>query len=147
MYSQPFYEDVEIGMEIPPLTKNPTTRQLVKWAGASGDYYEIHYDKDFAQKAKLPGIIVHGMLQQAFLGQLITDWIGVQGTLKKLNCRNKDILFPSENVISKGKVIEKHIQGNECYIECDVWVEDPTGRITTSGKALVVLPSRMAADQ
>ncbi len=50
MGKQVFYEDVEVGMEIPPLVKTPSTRQLVMWAGASGDYYEIHYDKDFALK-------------------------------------------------------------------------------------------------
>ena len=49
MASQPYYEDIEVPYEIPPLVKLPSTRQLVKWAFASGDYYEIHYDKDFAQ--------------------------------------------------------------------------------------------------
>jgi len=46
---QVFYEDVSEGMEIPSLLKHPTTRQLVMWAGGSGDLYEIHYDKDFAK--------------------------------------------------------------------------------------------------
>lgn len=144
MPTQPFYEDIEVGIEIPQLVKHPTTRQLVKWAGASGDYYEIHYDKDFAQKAKLPGVIVHGMLQQAFLGQLVTNWMGVQGTLKKLSCRNRDVLFPGEDVVCKGKVIDKYVQGGEHCVECDVWVEDSKGRVTTSGKAVITLPSRMA---
>ena len=83
MAEQVFYEDVEVGSEIPCLVKHPTPRQLVKWAGASGDYYEIHYDKDFAQANGLPGIIVHGFVQvvarrgvgssQPFLGRLRLD--------------------------------------------------------------------------
>ena len=79
-----FYEDIEVGSEIPALVKCPTTMQLVKFAGASGDYYPIHYDKDFAQANGLPGVIVHGWLTLSFLGQMITDWMGESGTLVKL---------------------------------------------------------------
>ena len=50
-----YYEDIEAGSEIPTLVKYPTTMQLVKYAGASGDYYQIHYDKDFAMANGLPG--------------------------------------------------------------------------------------------
>ena len=48
MVKQLYYEDVDEGEEVPVLVKSPTNRQLVKFTGASGDYYEIHYDKDFA---------------------------------------------------------------------------------------------------
>ena len=42
MSPQPvYYDDVQVGDAIPSLVKNPTTRQLVKYAGASGDYYEV----------------------------------------------------------------------------------------------------------
>ena len=39
MAKQVYYEDVIAGSEIPPLVKQPTTHQLVMWAGAAGDYY------------------------------------------------------------------------------------------------------------
>ena len=81
MRQQLYYEDIEAGTEIGPLVKQPDTRQLVMWAGASSDYNPIHYDKDFAQSRGLPGVIVHGQLVCSFLGQLITDWIGEQGGL------------------------------------------------------------------
>ena len=74
-----FWEDVEEGMAIPTIVKVPSTRQLVQYAGASGDFYEIHYDKDYAQGTGLPGVIIHGALKNAFLAQLVTDWIGEQG--------------------------------------------------------------------
>ena len=61
------------------MVKEPTTRQLVQYAGASGDFYEIHYDKDFALGNMLDGPILHGALKSAFLGQLVTDWMGPLG--------------------------------------------------------------------
>ena len=61
---QVYFEDVTEGMDIPTLEKNPTSRQLVQYAGASGDFYEIHYDKDYAIGNELPGPIIHGSSQE-----------------------------------------------------------------------------------
>lgn len=141
MAKQLFYEDVEVGTEIPALVKHPTTRQLVMWAGASGDYYEIHYDKDFAQNSGLPGVIVHGWLTFSFLGQLVTDWIGEQGTLKKIGCNYRGMHFPGEDLICKGKVVKKYVQNNEHHVECEIWVENSKGERTTPGTAIFSLPS------
>lgn len=142
MSEQIYYEDIAVGSEITPLVKQPTTRQLVMWAGASGDYYSIHYDKDFAQSKGLPGVIVHGQLVGCFLGQLMTDWMGEQGSLRKLTCGYKSVNFPGETLICKGKINKKYVEDDGHYIECNLWVENTKGEKTVSGKALVTLPSR-----
>ena len=64
---------LHVGQEIPELIKDPTTRQLVQYAGAQGDFYEIHYDQEYAKSVGLPGVILHGLLKAAFLGQLQVD--------------------------------------------------------------------------
>ena len=142
MSEQLYYEDIVVGSEITPLVKQPTTRQLVMWAGASGDYYPIHYDKDFAQSKGLPGVIVHGQLIGCFLGQLLTDWMGEQGSLRKLTCSYKSVNFPGEALICKGKVNKKYVEDGEHYIECNLWVENSKGEKTISGKAVLTLPAR-----
>ena len=143
MASQVFYEDIEAGSEIPPMVKHPTTMQLVKFAGASGDYYQIHYDKDFAQANGLPGVIVHGWLTLSFLGQLVTDWIGEGGTLVKLGGNYRGILFPGEDVVCRGTVTRKYIEEGKHFVEARIWAENPKGERTTPGSALVILPSRV----
>ena len=142
MAKQVYYEDVIVGSEIPPLVKEPTTRQLVMWAGASGDYYPIHYDKDFAQSKGLTGVIVHGQLVASFLGQLITDWIGEQGSLRKLTCNYRGMNFPGEAIICQGKVSKKYIENGEHFIECNIWAENVKGEKTVTGKATVIIPAR-----
>ena len=142
MAEQVYYEDVMEGSEIPSLAKEPTTRQLVKWAGTSGDYYQIHYDKDFAQSRGLPGVIVHGQLVAGFLGQLMTDWIGEQGSLRKLTCSYRGMNFPGEAITCRGKITRKYIEDGEHYIECNVWAESARGEKTVTGKAIVVIPAR-----
>ena len=142
MMKQVYYEDVEVGTEIPPLEKEPSTQQLVKYAGASGDYYQIHYDKDYALNNGLPGLIVHGALKNAFLGQLMTDWIGELGTLKKLTCQYRGMDYPAEKMVCRGKVTRKYVQDGDYYVECQIWTENPRGEKTTPGSATVILPSR-----
>ena len=131
-----------MGTELPTLIKRPTTRQLVKWAAASNDYMELHYDKDVALKAGLPGVIVHGPLTMACVGQLVTDWIGEEGTLKKLSCQWRGIHSPGADIICKGVVTKKYVEGGEHIVECDVWSENVEGRKTTPCTAQVALPSR-----
>ena len=72
---QVFADDVSVGMELPELVKRCSPRQLVMWAAASGDFYEIHYDVEYARSTGLPGLVVHGALKHAFLGQLVHDWV------------------------------------------------------------------------
>ena len=142
MAEQVYYEDVMVDSELPSLTKRPTTRQLVMWAGASGDYYAIHYDKDFAQSKGLPGVIVHGQLVAGFLGQLLTDWIGEQGSIKKLTCNYRGMNFPGETIACQGKVSRKYTENGDNYIECNIWAENPKGEKTITGKAIITLPAR-----
>jgi acyl dehydratase len=139
-----YYEDVEVGAEVPPLVKHPTTRQLVKWAGASGDLYEIHYDKDFAQSQGLPGVIVHGWLTASFLAQLVTDWMGEEATLKKFGCSYRGMHVPGEDILIKGKVAKKYEAEGQPCVELELWAENTKGERTVPGTATVYLPSRRA---
>lgn len=140
MAKQPLYSSIEVGFEITTLVKHPTTRSLVKWAGASGDYFEIHYDKDFAQSMGLPGVVVHGGEISSFLGQMITDWMGEEGTLKKLGCSYRGMFFPGQDVICKGKVTKKYVKDGENYLECEIWAENTKGEKLAPGTAVVTLP-------
>ena len=137
-----YWEDVNEGMELPSLVKHPTTRQLVKYAGASGDFYEIHYDTAFAQGTGLPGVIIHGALKGAFLGQLVTDWIGEYGSLKRLSCQYRGMDVPGDVLTCKGRVVRKYREGDEPLVECNIWLENAKGEITTPGTAIVALPSK-----
>ena len=82
-----YWQDVEVGSDINPLPKVASSQMLVKWAGASGDFNPLHYEDSFAASQGVGKPIVHGQLKRAWLIQLITDWIGEQGTLKKLSCQ------------------------------------------------------------
>ncbi len=140
MAPQPYYEDIREGQELPPLVKRPTTQQLVMYACASGDLYQIHYDQDFARSQGLPGVIIHGALKNAFLGQMVTDWMGEEGTLKQLSVQYREIDVPGDVLTCRGRVEEKRAEGH--LVRCVLWLENGRGVRTTQGEALVSLPTR-----
>jgi acyl dehydratase len=140
-----YFEDINEGTEVPALVKYPTTMQLVKYAGASGDYYQIHYDKDFAVANGLPGVIVHGWLALSFLGQMVTDWVGEKGSLVKLNGSYRGMNNVHEDLICNGKVTKKYSEEGKNYARVEIWVENPQGDKTVTGTAVVTLPSKEQA--
>ena len=126
---------VKAGDELPVLVKHPTTRQLVQYAGAQGDFYEIHYDQDYARGVGLPGVILHGLLKAAFLGQLITDWLGDEGELRTLEVSYRGVDQPGHLYTCRGRV--KKADGRT--VELDVWGENESAERTTVGAAVVEL--------
>ena len=142
MAAQVYFEDVNEGDEIPKLMKNCSTQQLVMWAAGSGDFYQIHYDKDFAQGTGLKNIIVHGALKNAFLGQLLHDWVGDQGRVKRFGCSYRGMDEPNQEIACRGVVSKKYREGEQNVVELEIWTENPQGQKTSPGAAVVTLPSR-----
>lgn len=134
------WDDVSEGTEIGPVMRHPDTQQLVKYAGASGDYYQIHYDKDFAQGTGLEDVIIHGALKNAFLGSLVTDWMGPQGNLRQLSCQYRGMDIPGRPITARGVVTDKYESDGEYLVNCEIWLENEQGQRTTPGRATVSLP-------
>ena len=144
MVKTPYWEDVQEGMAIPDLRKNASTQQLVKYAGASLDWYQIHYDLEFARGNKLDGLIIHGALKNAWLGQVVTDWMGMEGVLRKLSVQYRGMDVPNDALVCKGVVKKKYEQGGHHLVDLEIWLENGKGEKTTPGEATVSLPLRMA---
>ncbi len=144
MAEQVYFEDVAEGQEIPKLVKNCSSQQLVMWAAGSGDFYQIHYDKDFAQGNGLKGIIVHGALKNAFLGQLVHDWAGDKGFVRRFSCQYRGMDYPNQEIICRGVITKKYQEGGQNLLDLDIWTENPEGQKTSPGTATVALPSKSA---
>jgi acyl dehydratase len=142
MSRQVYYEDVKVGEELPPVVKYPTSMQLVKFSAATGDYYQIHYDRDFAERSGLPGVIVHGWLGLSFLSKLVTDWIGGEGRLLKLTGGYKGMNRVHEELFCYARVARKEDDGK---VRLELWIENPAGERTIIGSAAVELPRRTAS--
>lgn len=139
--SQTYFEDVTVGQEI-ELKLVPSTQQLVQWAAGSGDFYQIHYDVEFAKSTGLPSLIVHGALKHALLGRMLHEWVGYGGTIKKWAVSYRGMDVPGQELTCKGIVTAKRQEGDENLVDLEIWTANPEGEKTTPGTATVALPSR-----
>ncbi len=155
MSKQLYWEDIEVDGEVTPLAKIATSQMLVRWAGASGDFNPLHYDNSFAEAQGVGTPIVHGALKRQWLVQLMTDWMGDQGTLRKFSCQYRAMDYPrsmatmtaageGDTWTCKGKVTAKSVEDGQHLVACDIWLEKGDGERTTRGTATVALPSRVA---
>lgn len=138
-----YFEDVNVGDEMPTLVKGPVQKlQLVMYAGASGDFNPLHVDDDFAKAVGMPnGVIAHGMLIMGFVGQAVTAWIP-RKYLKKLGVRFAGMTSPNNTITVTGKVTDKSQDGGDNLITCDVVAQDENGDVKISGSFQAALPSK-----
>jgi acyl dehydratase len=120
-----FFEDVNAGDDLPELVKPITQVQLVRYAGASGDFNPIHTVPAVAESVGLPGTIAHGMLIMAFAAQMLTDWAGA-GAVRDLKVRFSGMAVPGESVVCRGKITSMSEEGGEALVH---------GRLTVKGEA------------
>ena len=81
------FSDVKEGTELPALSVHLSRTDLVRYAGASGDFNPIHWNDRVAESVGLPGVIAHGMLTMALGGRLVTDWLGDPGAVLSFQAR------------------------------------------------------------
>jgi acyl dehydratase len=140
---QVYYDEVHVGDSLPDLVKQPTTRQLVKYAGASGDYYEIHYDHHFAIRSGLQdGVIVHGLLTAGWLAQMMTDWLPSPLALKKFGVSYRSMARPGDTITCRGTIVSKYDKDGEHLVDCDLSAENQRGEKCAIGTATVSLSTR-----
>lgn len=137
-----YYEDIEVGMEIPSLVKEPTVLQIFSHSAATWNRHRVHYEKDYAVKEGHKDILVQQGLHGGFLAQMLTDWIGPTGTLKKFNYSVRNRAFPGDTLTCRGTVTGKYEKDGKALIECDITEFNQDEEKCTIGSAVLVLPRK-----
>jgi acyl dehydratase len=137
-----YYEDVQVGDELPKLVKPPVTHlQLVRYAGASGDFNPLHTDPKVGEMIGTGGIIAHGMLIMGFVGQLLSTYAGPT-TLRKFAVRFKGMTHIDDVITCTGTVTQKYEADGEARIAGKVQAVDQNGDVKVAGTFIAALPRR-----
>ena len=137
-----YFEDVTENAELPPfVVENLTRTDLVRYAGASGDFNPIHHDQTFAEKAGNQTVFAHGMLTAGFLGKCVTDYVGRQN-LRKFRVRFATRVWPGDTITCKGTVTKKYTDGGKRFIEGDLVALNQKGETAIQGSFKAELPPR-----
>jgi acyl dehydratase len=137
-----YFEDVQVGDEIPKLVTAPVTHlQLVRYAGASGDFNPLHTDPKIGEMIGTGGIIAHGMLIMGFVGQMLSDYVGPLA-LKKFGVRFKGMTHLGDEITCTGTITEKYEENGEGRIAGKVQAADQNGDVKVTGTFVAALPHK-----
>lgn len=129
------------GERLPDLVVTPTSRQLVRYAAASGDFYEAHYDLEFARAQGLPGVILHGLFKMALMGRAVTAWAGPDCFLRELTASYRGLDLVNEPFTVRSEIVEVTAEGDLQVVRLEVSGVSAGGACSTVGTALVDFPA------
>jgi acyl dehydratase len=139
----PTYDSVEAGTEIPAKSYQLKRVNLVKYAGASGDFNIIHWNERVATSVGLPNVIAHGMLTMAQAGNFVTEWAGGDpGAVIDFGVRFSAMVpVPDDDegatVLVSGKVAKKL---GDNTVEVDLTARCGDAKVLSRSRAVVRLP-------
>ena len=139
------FADVAKGDLLPEQTFPIRRVDLVKYAGASGDFNPIHWNERFAQSVGLPDVIAHGMFTMAEAVRVVTDWCGDPGMVVEYQVRfTKPVVVPDgvdeksgARLTVTGKVSQVNEDGT---VRVDLVATSGGEKVLGLARALVRLP-------
>lgn len=149
---QVYWDDVNVGDEIPAIELQLTWTTMVEQVDGSQDWNFFHHDFEYARESGHRGIFYNTGWTSSLLSRLVTDWIGDHGWMQKLafqmrrmnmNWLEDDGRLAGDLVRARGRVTGKPDSDESSgMVELEVWLENDREGTTTPGNALVRLPRR-----
>ena len=109
------------------------------FAAATAEFVDIHYDKDFAQSRGLPDVIIQGWYKTATIAQMLKDWVGDGGTLRRITVQHRGMDVVGNTLTAGGKVISISQENDGKQVKCEVWIDNQRDQRTVIGTATLVL--------
>jgi hydroxyacyl-ACP dehydratase HTD2-like protein with hotdog domain len=145
MRSQVYFDDVSVGEEIPSLTKDVNTVNILMYVAAVWLMDRIHFDNPYAVKRRgLPDIVAPGNMAGDYYVQLLSDWAGEKGRLRKVGLQFRNFMIPGNVLTCGGRVTAKTVEDGKGRVDLDLWIRNQDGVVCVPGKGVVELPMRVA---
>ena len=134
--------EIQEGKALDPVVKHITQEKIKLYAEASGDFNPIHVDESFAAKTPLGGTIAHGMLNLAYVSEMMTMAFGrswLSGG--KLRVRVKEPARPGDTLTISGKIDCIEQKDDVSYANCSFECRNQKGETLVAGEAIVKVSS------
>ncbi|HZJ25719.1 MAG TPA: MaoC/PaaZ C-terminal domain-containing protein [Acidimicrobiia bacterium] len=136
-----YVDDAVPGASAPEVVHMLTRADLVRYAGASGDFNPMHTDEPAATAAGLPSVFGHGMFTAGILATALTDYVGV-GNLRHYKVRFTKQTWPGEQLVTHVTVRRQYESDGEHRVDLDCEVVNQDGEAKLTGVAVAALAER-----
>ena len=104
-YKRVTLEGIEPGMDLDELVYGPIQRSdIVRYAGASGDFNPIHIDEGYARSTGAPSVFAMGMLPAGYVAGAVAEWFGGPHRLRRFKVRFTARVWPEDEIVCTGSV-------------------------------------------
>jgi len=136
------------GMDLGSVVFGPLERaDIVRYAGASGDFNPIHIDEGYARAAGAPTVFAMGMLPAGLLAHALSDWFGGPHRLRRYKVRFTTRVWPGDEIVCTGSVVSIEDGAVKVTLEArrrgpgPDELALPEDELALTGEADVVLPA------
>ena len=133
----PTWDTVELGTQLKELVKEPDYKHIFMFSAITWNRHLIHYNSEFAQKEGLPDVVVQRALIGNYLAQFITQWIGENAELMRLEWKVIHSAIPGDKLVCQGEIIEKLVQNTNRLMKCGIQITNQKSEIIATGQAQI----------
>lgn len=135
-----YFEDVEVGQEVPPVVRETDFMNWNRYAAVNDEFVFIHMD-DEAGKAALneQGAFGMGNLRYTYMLNALRDWLGDEAEIRECGLQYRARNQKHDVLTVTGEVTEKTVENGENLVKLKLNVVNQEGDSTSPGHAVVVL--------
>lgn len=136
-----YFEDVNVGDDIPSFTRQTDFMHWNRYAAVNDEFVYIHMDDEAGKSAaNEQGAFGMGNLRYAYIVNALHAWVGDEGVVREVGCQYRAINQKDDVLTVVGEITEKSTEGGENCVRLDINVVNQGGGATCPGHAVVVLP-------
>ncbi len=102
----------------------------------------VHWDPAWAQAIGNPIAYDYGVLRDCWLSHALTDWMGDDGWLMRLNTEIRKFNYMGDTHVITGEVIAKRVEDGRHLVDIELRGTNQRDVVTCPGSATIALPSR-----
>ena len=137
------YDSVSAGDALPARTYYARRVDLVKYAGASGDFNPIHWNERFAASVGLPGVIAHGMLNMGLVARYLAESFPPGARFEEYGVRFRAMVRPGDRISIQGRVASVESGAGRTRATLDLTLAADPSRPAITGRAVVSWPAQI----
>jgi acyl dehydratase len=137
-----YFEDVELGQEIPAFTRETDFMNWNRYAAVNEEFVYIHMDDEAGKAAGQGAAFGMGNLRWAYILNALRSWIGDEAEVRELSMQFRAVNHKHDVLRTTAIVTDKKQENGENFVVLDVNVVNQKDEKTAPGRAVVVLPSR-----
>ncbi len=136
-----YFEDVQVGDELDPVEKLPTTDMAIDFFGRDNPTNPAFSDIEAGKRMGVGGALVPGLLKIAWMTQYVSDWAGPESLVSNLRVAFRRPDVADRPLPVSGRVVDHREEDGKKVVELEV-VTIADGQPSVRGNVQVQMPGR-----